>query len=106
MNNLEKERRQAREWNRKNKISRKDNDLKKLYGISIEDYNQMFVNQNGVCAICERQQVTGKSLSVDHDHNTGKVRGLLCNKCNTSLGMLDDNIDYLLNAIAYLKLHS
>ena len=71
--------------------------LKERYGITREDYDDMFKNQNGVCAIClkpEKAQQGNKSvweLAVDHCHKTGKVRGLLCNKCNRAIGYLDDN---------------
>lgn len=53
--------------------------LKNRYNMTIEDYNKMLEKQNGLCAICREK----KKLSVDHDHNTGKIRGLICTKCNT-----------------------
>lgn len=62
------------------------------YGITSEQYDEIFINQNGVCAICGGPPVGNrKSLSVDHDHTTGKIRGLLCNKCNSALGMIGDS---------------
>lgn len=68
----------------------------------------MFDEQGGLCAICERPERTilrGKvrSLSVDHCHTTGLVRGLLCGPCNLGLGGLEDNIEFLMNAIIYLE---
>lgn len=61
----------------------KDLYLKRKYGISLGTYNTMFKNQNGSCAICKKPQSNfKKALSVDHDHKTGEVRGLLCFYCN------------------------
>jgi len=87
-------------------------DFRKHYGISLDDYNRMFDNQNGKCLICESKE-TAKSpatgeprrLAVDHCHETGKVRGLLCSSCNTSLGGFKDSIKYLKSAIKYLETH-
>lgn len=67
----------------------------------------MFDEQDGVCAICGRPEtkvLKGKklSLSIDHDHETGKVRGLLCMDCNTSIGKFKHNKELLLNAVRYL----
>lgn len=75
----------------------------KRYGLSAEKYNEMFKKQNGVCKICEKECLSHSVLSVDHCHKTGKIRGLLCVKCNTSLGMLNDDISLFYKAIEYLK---
>lgn len=81
-------------------------DLIKQYGITEEDFNRMVEEQSGVCAICSKKEtVKGGRLSVDHDHITGKVRGLLCTLCNTALGKLGDSIEGLQKAIDYLKKH-
>ena len=82
-------------------------DLKKSYNITVEQYDEMLLKQNSCCAICKRHksEVTVKRknhLCVDHDHNTGKIRGLLCDKCNRGIGLLCDNVDILRNAIEYL----
>jgi hypothetical protein len=82
--------------------------LKKSYNLTIEQYNEMLKQQNGVCAICGKEEITKDSLrnvrklSVDHNHKTGKIRGLLCASCNHVLGNAKDNIEILLKAIAYL----
>jgi len=76
----------------------------KQFGITEEEYTEMVVSQDGKCDICG-QHPSKKSLCVDHDHKTGKVRGLLCDKCNTGIGNLEDNITYLKNSIKYLKKH-
>lgn len=79
-------------------------DLKK-YGITLEQYNEKLLNQNNVCAIC--QSPPGKKrLAVDHNHTTGAVRDLLCIKCNTGLGLVNDNIELLKKLIEYLKRHN
>ena len=100
--NPEKVKKSQKEWHLKNKEKSRNSALKKRYNISIEDYNQMFVDQNGVCAICKGKCVTGRNLSVDHNHETGKVRGLLCLDCNAGLGHFKDNKSILLEAIKYL----
>lgn len=85
--------------------------LKFCYGIDIPEYNRILEGQDGRCAICgklEEDNVVHKSvkfLSVDHDHTTGKIRGLLCNQCNRGIGMLGDTVDSLRNAIRYLDTH-
>lgn len=81
--------------------------LEKKYGISILDYDRMYQIQGGSCPICKRHQTELKAkLNVDHNHQTGFVRGLLCNSCNQALGAFKDNIDTLQNAIDYLKMQS
>ena len=74
------------------------------YGISIDEYAELYRKQNGVCAICKSKE-TGhkKRLSVDHCHETGEIRGLLCNSCNVGLGRFKDSIDLLTKAIEYLN---
>jgi hypothetical protein len=72
------------------------------YGLTEEDVATMLENQGGVCAICHRLP-NGKSLAVDHCHTTGKIRGLLCHSCNTSLGHFNDDVVILERAIQYLK---
>jgi hypothetical protein len=113
-NNSEK----AKEWVMNNKDKRKIIDknyksnnkekvisykLKKNYGITLAQYNEMLTNQNNSCLICNtNQNELSKKLVVDHDHLTGKVRGLLCDKCNRGLGHFNDNIETLIQAIKYL----
>lgn len=77
--------------------------LKRLYGISLETYNEMFADQEGFCAICDKHASEEKyALCVDHDHNTGVIRGLLCLNCNTALGKFRDDADLLRAALKYL----
>lgn len=77
---------------------------RRKYGITEEEYNDIFNKQNGCCAICgTHQSELSRPLGVDHDHETGEIRGLLCYKCNTGLGMFRDNTKILEIAIGYLK---
>jgi hypothetical protein len=78
--------------------------LKSMYGITLEDYNNMFESQKGCCLGCGIHQSELKQpLCVDHDHSNGKIRGLLCVKCNSALGFLGDNVNTLYNLINYLN---
>lgn len=101
----QKEKRKQRELRRKNlkPLAKKDAELKRLYGIGIEDYLRMLERQSNVCKICNKKCKTKSRLSVDHNHETGAVRGLLCNRCNRALGMFEDNVETLRSAIRYLE---
>ncbi len=72
------------------------------YNLSVNQYNAMLDRQAGCCAICRRKCKSNKRLAVDHDHDTGQVRGLLCAGCNTMLGHMDDSKEWLQAAIDYL----
>lgn len=99
----------AKENRRKNYLKNKESNLlyskeynlKQNFNLTLEDYNTLLQKQNNVCAICGK--TCSKSLAVDHDHKTGKVRGLLCNNCNRALGHFKDSVENLTNAINYLK---
>jgi hypothetical protein len=77
--------------------------LVRQYGITPDDYQRLNDEQGGVCAICKRDQRDGKRLAVDHNHETGAVRGLLCAHCNMGLGQLGDTPEHLRAALAYLE---
>lgn len=82
--------------------------LKRKYKLTLEDYEKKFQEQNGLCAICLRPETlvmhgTLARLAVDHSHLTGQFRGLLCFKCNTTLGKFGDDILKFQAAIDYLK---
>lgn len=78
--------------------------MKRDYGITIIEYNKLFIKQEGMCAICEKHQKDIKRrLCVDHCHKTGKVRGLLCGRCNTAAGLLDESTGIMKKMIEYLK---
>lgn len=83
--------------------------LRRKYGLTVENYTILLKEQDGKCAICDskdagRQGV--KNLAVDHNHSTGKVRGLLCSRCNLGIGHLDDDPNRLEAAAAYLRKHN
>ncbi len=80
----------------------RDVTYRKRFGITLGQYNLMFVAQNGVCAIC--QEATVRYLSIDHCHRTGKVRGLLCSKCNAAIGFLHDDPRLIERAKHYVEL--
>jgi len=92
----------AKHWAKLNDKKKHSNWLKR-YNLKHEEYLKMFNDQKGCCKICKQPCSSGMNLSVDHCHSTGKIRGLLCKKCNSALGMLDDNIKYFEEAIDYLK---
>lgn len=105
---------QALAWMRNNRERAKDNKhawtLRTTYGITVDEYAAMLARQGGVCAICglDEPAAHGKTgtryrLSVDHCHEEGRVRGLLCQKCNRAIGLLGDDTDLLRKAIDYLE---
>ena len=101
-----------RAWQRKSRAANRDYyknaDLRKNYGVTLDWYNAKHDEQNGLCAICARPEtavIRGKTiaLAVDHCHDTGKVRGLLCRSCNNAIGAFEHDPDMLFAAIAYLE---
>lgn len=105
-NNPEKDRERRKRWKTNNpekfKKKKMKYRLKKKYGITLLEYNSILFRQSGVCAICGNMEIGGKRLSVDHDHNSGNIRGLLCQSCNAGLGLFKENINSLGAAISYL----
>lgn len=84
--------------------------LKRFYGIDLAKYQEMLLAQNGVCAICKKPEtsvVNGKikPLAVDHCHNSEKIRGLLCARCNQAIGLVNEDVNILSSAIDYLRTH-
>jgi hypothetical protein len=76
--------------------------LKRKYGMTLEDYDAMFEEQGGVCAICKKPRPEDRTLHVDHDHNTGTIRGLLCFRCNNALGDFEEEYELFRRAADYL----
>jgi Recombination endonuclease VII len=73
----------------------------KQYGITTIQYQNIERSQGGVCAICGGSNPSGRALAVDHSHRTGVIRGLLCSRCNTGLGLFNDSAERLLEAAIY-----
>ncbi|MGH7383314.1 MAG: endonuclease VII domain-containing protein [Candidatus Methylomirabilales bacterium] len=100
--NREKLRADNARWRRENSGRLREYRLKSIWGMTAEEYRSLFDLQNGLCAIC-REPPGDQSLAVDHDHNTGKVRGLLCKNCNLGIGNFRDDAQLLISAIEYLE---
>lgn len=95
--------RNYRQYKPKYSVSqRKDKELRKKYGIGLEDKNKMIESQGGKCKICQKVLI-GRDAHIDHCHSSGKVRGILCHTCNIALGMLGDTEQSLLRAVSYLR---
>ena len=96
-----------RMWDSFNEEKRADYHLKKRYKISFEDYKSIFYSQNGKCAICDKEiKLLEKSYEravVDHSHNSGEIRGLLCSACNKAIGIVKESTKTLANMIKYLE---
>ena len=83
---------------------RREQSLKRLYNLTIEQYDEILESQGNGCAVCGKTpEENGRRLNVDHNHKTGEVRGLLCRTCNLLLGYAKDNIITLSRAIEYLE---
>lgn len=78
--------------------------LKRKFGLTIEQYDTLLLKQENRCAICDKHQLElGKRLDIDHDHISGKIRGLLCNACNQGIGLFGDSKELVTRALNYLK---
>ena len=104
--NRERFRLYMRDYCRKNRDKINENQkttrIKRLYGITLEQFETLLKNQGGGCAICGKEKKKYR-LAIDHDHKTGRVRGILCSPCNRALGILGDSIDGLQKATQYLN---
>lgn len=92
------------EQTKKYKSSRHKRYLKKKYNLTLYEHLEMYISQNGCCAIC-KEHVPYDKIDVDHDHKTGKVRGMLCRRCNYGMGFVD-NYEFIRKATEYLKIYS
>jgi hypothetical protein len=87
------------------KLKERDAYLRRKYGIGLEEYDAKLAEQDGCCAICRREPRSDISLHVDHDHVTGKIRGLLCFRCNVAIGLISEDHDSLRAIADYLDGH-
>lgn len=99
---------ETKNWkNNKSEDELKDMYLQRTYSVSLNWYNRQIEKQQNTCLICNtifsKEPLTGKSPVVDHDHDTGKVRGIICNECNRGIGYFRDSTTALENAAKYLK---
>lgn len=106
-------RERSRAWNHANPEKRFDTHLRRTFGISRDDYMEMLLSQEGACAICRRPETvidkrTGRvrRLHVDHDHETGAVRSLLCTRCNMAVGYLEDDPERAEAVATYIRFHA
>lgn len=83
--------------------NKKESRFYRDYGLTYAEYGRICEEQNSLCKICGKANLSGKKLSTDHNHKTGKVRGLLCSKCNLGIGLFHDDINILKLVIEYLK---
>jgi hypothetical protein len=97
-----KNREDSLKYHKNNKERSKERLLKTKYNLTLQQFKEMMNNADCKCAICGNMLLELSNANVDHDHSTGKVRGILCNNCNLGLGRFKDNLDLLLNAIKYL----
>lgn len=107
LKNPEKHKDKNKKWRKENpqkSIYSRDKMLKSIYGLSEQQYNKQLEAQRGCCAICKKHHTKEKkALAVDHCHTTGTIRGLLCWRCNVSIGKFEDNVEILQSAINYLN---
>ena len=103
--NKEKRKLIAKRYQEKNKEALNLKRISKLYKITEEELNSLRLKQNNRCAICNSEDSNTKkqALDIDHCHETGRVRGLLCNTCNRAIGLLQDNSELVQKAADYLK---
>ena len=87
------------------KLADRAGHLKRKFGLTLEQYDELLASQGGGCAICGDAPEVNVSLHIDHDHDTGAVRGLLCLRCNNALGQLKEDPDLIRAAAAYLDGH-
>lgn len=101
----ERQKSKAKEWQTKNQEKRKEQRLKSTYGITLTQFNELLKNANSQCEICGYSDMSDKKIFplVDHCHDSGKIRGILCANCNHGLGKFKDNIYLLKKTINYLE---
>jgi len=112
--NYQKNREKYKQWRKEYRESehgkkvRRNDSYRREYGITLEDYNRMFSEQQGCCAICGKKEIHKnqrkiKRLGVDHNHQTGEVRGLLCQRCNILVSYVENYSDLVQKAKDYLE---
>lgn len=96
----------SKKWYLKNPEKARNMALKRKYGITLDQFNQLSIQQEDKCPICNKHKdILDQSMSVDHCHKTGKVRALLCNPCNAAVGFIQENVENAQRLVQYIKLH-
>lgn len=93
------------EWRKRNPKAKAYSHIKRRYGISIDEWNTLFIKQGNKCAICGDTHHHGKNWHTDHCHVTNKVRGILCNPCNTFVGQIEKSEERDIAARTYIEKH-
>lgn len=104
--NTEIHRAATEDWKKRNPDKYKNAVLKSVHGLTLEQFNERLEKQGNRCLICRREFSKTLRPYIDHSHESGKTRGILCQQCNTLLGFAKDKIEILLAAIEYLKMWS
>lgn len=95
-----------RQYYAENKDQWRNRSLLKTYNLTLDEYNTLLEEQDHSCRVCgTHADETSRNLAVDHCHETGKIRSLLCNKCNTALGLLNEDVDVMKKLIKYVEDH-
>lgn len=93
-------------WREINADHTRSYDLKKKYGLTVDDLERMIMSQGNKCDICAKQFSEKVKMNIDHCHTTGKVRSLLCSRCNTAIGLVFENVEIMNSMINYIKSHA
>lgn len=93
-------------WAEENPDAVREKHLKRTYGLTLAQYDELLERQGGACGACQGPPTVHGRFFVDHDHMTGRVRGLLCHQCNSALGYARDDLEVLKKLISYLKRNS
>jgi len=91
-----------RKWNSEHQVYKKEKHYKSHYNLTLQDIEEMLIKCENMCPICNTN-ITIKNSAIDHDHSTGKIRGILCRRCNKGLGHFKDNSQVLIKASEYLE---
>jgi hypothetical protein len=97
---------EKRKWREANQNKNRNTKYLKKFGITLEEVLNILKNQNNKCAICSLSVKLGSKTHLDHDHLTGNIRGVLCQKCNHGIGLFNDSTQILKSAILYLNKHA
>ena len=104
--NIDKRKEYQKEYRKNNKDKIKNTNILWRYSISSQEADEMFMQQGCKCAICSKVIIKTKDRHIDHCHSSGQVRGILCAKCNTAIGLLNEDTNIMISAISYVAKHN